>query len=95
MAHEVPRPSFRPYSAMRSITVWRIEENFVDFGLTDASAFATGEAEMLIKFTRESNRRASDGVSGQAASASCYESSKELLGHCARRKNPTSGASYA
>ena len=95
MAHEFPRPNFRSYSAIGSITVWRIEKNFVDFGATDASVFAAGEEEMLIKFTIENNRRARDRVSGQAASASCNDSSKELSGRCARRKHSTSGAPYA
>lgn len=95
MAHEVPRPTFRSYSAMRSITIWRIDANFVDFGATDASAFAAGGEEMLIKFTIDNSLRASERISNQAASASCCKFSKGLPGRCARRKNPTSGAPYA
>lgn len=95
MAHEVPRPTFRSYSAMRSISARRIEENFADFSATDASAFAAGEEEMIIKFTVENNLRASESVSNQAASASCCKFSKGLPGRRARRTNPTSGAPYA
>lgn len=80
---------------MRSITVWRIEDDFVDFGATDASAFAAGEEEMLIKFTIENDLRASERISKQAVSASCCKVSEGLPGRSARRKNPTSVAPYA
>lgn len=95
MVQEVPRPSFRQFCAVRSVTVRRIEENFVGLCAAETSAFATEEDEVLIKFTRESNSRARDRVFGRAASESHYEPSKALPGHGARRKNPTSGAPNA
>lgn len=95
MAHEVPRPTFGSYSAMRSITVWRIADNLVDFGATDASVFAAGEEEMLIKFTIENDLRAGERISKQVVSASCCRVWKGLPGRGARRKNSTSGAHNA
>lgn len=95
MEHKVPRPNFGSYSAARSITVWRIEDNFGDSGATDASAFAAGEEEMLIKFTIENDLRASERISKQVVSASCCKVWKGLFGRGARRKNPTSGAHNA
>lgn len=95
MAHEVPRPTFGSYRATRSITVWRIEDSFVGFGATDASAFAAGEEEMLIKFTIENEFRVGERISKQVVSASCCKVWKGLPGRGARRKNPTSGAQNA
>ena len=95
MAHEVPRPTFGSYSAIRSITVWRIEDNFVDFGATNASAFAAGEEEMLIKFTIENDLQAWERISKQVVSASCRKVWKGLPGRRARWKNSTCGAHNA
>lgn len=95
MAHEVPRPSFRQYSALRAVQLWRLEEDAVGHFASDVNALAAGEWEMLLEIENESNRQASQRAASRAVSALFDECPKALPRHCAQWKTRTSDAPYA